>query len=316
MKNGTIEFRIPGKITKRRKTIIMTFSQSIKEELSRISNLTNKECVKAELIGYLITNNVNIKNKKIKFATESQYNINRFSKLLSNVNINKYKIDIQGKIFYVEIDEKIDFEEIKLIDNKFIVTNKIEQFSNSDLVKKSIIRGCFLGSGSINNPNNTYHLEIIFNSKENMNYIEYLLKKYEINIKNMKTSLYLKEGEEISKLLACIGANKAVLRFEEIRVIRDMRNNVNRIVNCETANLNKTVNASLKQVENIKFIKKMNKFHELSESLQEIANLRLENPDVSLIELGKLLSNPIGKSGVNYRLKAINDFADELRKCN
>lgn len=294
----------------------MTFSQSIKEELSKISNLANKECVKAELIGYLITNNVNIKNKKIKFATESQYNINRFSKLLSNVNINKYKIDIQGKTFYIEIDEKIDFEEIELIDNKFIVTNKIEQFCNSDLLKKSIIRGCFLGSGSINNPENKYHLEIIFNSKENMNYIEHILKEYEINIKNMNNSLYLKEGEEISKLLACIGANKAVLKFEEIRVIRDMRNNVNRIVNCETANLNKTINASLKQVENIKFIKKMNKFHELSESLQEIANLRLENPEVSLIELGKLLSNPIGKSGVNYRLKAINDFADELRKYN
>ena len=127
-------------------------------------------------------------------------------------------------------------------------------------------------------------------------------------------SLYLKEGEDISKLLAFIGANKAVLKFEEIRVLRDMRNNVNRIVNCETANLNKTINAALKQIDDIKYIKKMNKFNKLSKGLQEIANLRLNNSDSSLIELGKMLDNPIGKSGVNYRLKSISKFADELRK--
>ncbi len=97
-------------------------------------------------------------------------------------------------------------------------------------------------------------------------------------------------------------------------MFRDMRNNVNRMVNCETANLNKTINAALEQIENIKFIKKKNKFHELSPNLQEIAELRLEHPEASLIELGKMLENPIGKSGVNYRLKAINDFAEELKK--
>ena len=117
-----------------------------------------------------------------------------------------------------------------------------------------------------------------------------MAQKYDIQIKKLNTSLYLKDGEEISKLLAFIGANKAVLKFEEIRVLRDMRNNVNRIVNCETANLNKTINAALKQIEDIKFIKKMNKFNELSEGLQEIANLRLENSDISLVELGSALT--------------------------
>ena len=142
-----------------------------------------------------------------------------------------------------------------------------------------------------------------------MEFVKQLLNKYFIKMKSFDNSLYAKEGEEIF-----IGASMAVLKFEEIRVIRDMRNNVNRIVNCETANINKTINASLKQIEDIKFIIKMNKFHELSENLQEIANLRLENPEVSLVELGRLLSNPIGKSGVNYRLKAISEFAEELRK--
>jgi len=292
----------------------MSFSKNVKEELSKISNLADKQLVKAELIGYLLSNNVTIKNNKIKYSTESEYNINRFAKLLNNINIVKYNIDIQGKVFSIETDVKIDIPEISITNNEIILNNDIKDFLSTENLEKAFVRGTFLGSGSINNPNNKYHLEIIYNSELNMKFVEKLLEKYNIKMKTLNNSLYLKDGEEISKLLAFIGANIAVLKFEEIRVIRDMRNNVNRIVNCETANLNKTINASLKQIEDIKFIKKMNKFHELSENLQEIANIRLENPEMSLIELGEMLQNPIGKSGVNYRLKAISNFADELRK--
>lgn len=293
----------------------MSFSKSVKEELSKISNLAKKDVVKAELIGYLITNNVSIKNNKVKYSTESEYNINRFAKLLNNVNISKYKIEIQGKVFSITINEQLKFANELDFNNESIKLNEsIKEFCNTEILEKALVRGSFLGSGSLNNPEKTYHLEIIYSCEDNVNYIKQLLEKYDIQIKKLNTSLYLKDGEEISKLLAFIGANKAVLKFEEIRVLRDMRNNVNRIVNCETANLNKTINAALKQIEDIKFIKKMNKFNELSEGLQEIANLRLENPDISLVELGKLLNNPIGKSGVNYRLKCISQFADELRK--
>lgn len=292
----------------------MSFSKDIKEELSKISNLANKDLVKAELLGYLMTNNVTFKNSKLKYSTESEYNINRFAKLLNNINITKYKIEIKRGIYNIEVNEKINIDEIELQDECFVITSYIYNFINNENLKKALIRGCFLGSGSINNPENKYHLEIIFGSKYNMEFTEQILSEFGIKIKSINSSLYLKDGEEISKLLACIGANKAVLRFEEIRVMRDMRNNVNRMVNCETANLNKTINAALQQIENIKFIKKMNKFHELSENLQEIAELRLEHPDASLIELGQMLDNPIGKSGVNYRLKAINDFANELKK--
>lgn len=291
----------------------MSFSKNVKEELSKISNLKDKQSVKAEFIGYLLSNNVNIKNNKIKYSTESEYNINRFAKLLNNININKYNIDIQGKVFSILFEKNIEIQEISIKDNEIVINDSINEFLNCETLEKSLIRGCFLGSGSINNPDNKYHLEIIFNSKQNLEYIINILNKYYIKIKNLNNSLYIKDGEEISKFLAFVGANISVLKFEEIRVIRDMRNNVNRIVNCETANLNKTINASIKQIEDIKFIIKMNKFHELSENLQEIANLRLENPEVSLVELGRLLSNPIGKSGVNYRLKAISEFAEELR---
>ena len=110
-----------------------------------------------------------------------------------------------------------------------------------------------------------------------------------------------------------MGASSAVLKFEEIRVIKDTRNNVNRLVNCETANLNKTVNAAVTQINAIKFLKENKKFDELSDNLKEIANIRLKNPDANLIELGKMLSVPIGKSGVNHRLSKICKIAEELK---
>ena len=292
----------------------MSFSKSIKQELSKISNLANKDAVKAELIGYLTTNNISINNGKIRYSTESEYNINRFAKLLNNVGVSKYEIDIQGKVFSINVKESLEFNEINNCKDVINVNENISKYCNNELLEKSLVRGSFLGSGSVNNPERIYHLEIIFSSEQNVDYVINILNKYDINAKKLNNTLYLKDGEEISKFLAFIGANSAVLKFEEIRVIRDMRNNVNRLVNCETANLNKTINAALKQIEDIKFIKKMKKFNELPENVQEVANLRLEYPEISLAELGKMLSVPVGKSGVNYRLKVISNFAYELRK--
>ena len=179
------------------------------------------------------------------------------------------------------------------------------------------IREAFIKSGSINNPNKKYHLQIMFKSDKKAEEMRRLFSNFDINAKIIKKEneymLYIKDGEEISNFLALIGANKSVLKFEEIRVIKETRNEINRIVNCETANLNKTINASVKQIEDIKFIKKMKKFSTLPDNLKEIAQIRLENPDMSLAELGKQLSNPISKSGVNHRLKKISEIAEELR---
>ena len=180
---------------------------------------------------------------------------------------------------------------------------------------KWLIRGAYLGSGSINNPERKYHLEIGIAKKNNAEKIVEYLKNYDIksNIieKKSEYAIYLKDGEQISKLLALLGANKSVIRFEEIRVQRDMNNKINRIVNCETANLNKTINASIEQIEAIKKLKKNNEFEKLDDSLKKIAELRLLNPNASLVELGKLLDEPVGKSGVNYRLKKIMEIANE-----
>lgn len=289
----------------------MSFSSDIKQELNKNSNLVNKEIVKQELLGYLLSGNTSIgKDNKIKFSTESDYNINRFSKLLTNLNIN-HQIDITGKTFFITIKKK-EIDWLPIIENKIVLTGQI---GKKEEEKRAFIRGLFMGAGSVNNPENKYHLEIIVANEENLWMVKELLENLGIHIKILQTkqknSLYLKEGEEISRFLALIGANKAVMQFEDIRVQREMRGKVNRLVNCESANLNKTINASIEQIAAIRKLKQNGKFNKLDENLKEIANLRLENPDMPLSELGKLLKNPIGKSGVNYRLKKIIEIANE-----
>ncbi len=281
----------------------MSFSSDVKEELSKCNTLADKTQVKCELLGYLLTNNTSYINEKtLRYATESEYNINRFSKLLSNLKID-HKITIEGNTFVITV---------KLKEVPFIL--KIEELEEKQENKKSIVRGAFLGSGSMNNPENVYHLEIGFLNSRDRDEIQKILKTdFDINTKKLDTSnkkaMYIKDGEEISKLLALMGASKGLLKFEDIRVQRNMRGKVNRLVNCETANLNKTINASIEQIEAIRKLQKENKFNMLDDNLKEIAILRIENPDISLAELGKKLKNPIGKSGVNYRLKKIIDIA-------
>ena len=293
----------------------MSFSSELKEELSKINNLSNKLQVKYEFIGYLLTNHVIVQNRNIRYATESEYNINRFSKLLSNLQIN-HKIEVEGILFVIKLKLKeINFLELKEKSNKIRYTDlKIEKMTLED--KKSIIRGTFLGSGSINNPENSYHLEIIFSTEENLDFIVEILKQdFNIIVKKLvsnKILLYIKEGETISNFLALIGANKGILKFEDIRVQKEMRSKVNRLVNCKTANMNKTINASIEQIEAIKKLQEKKKFNLLDENLKEIALLRLENPNMSLIELGKNLKKPLGKSGVNYKLKKIIEIANSL----
>lgn len=303
---------------------MMSFSSELKENLSKIPNLKNKELVKFELIGYLISNNTTCDNKYIYYSTVNEYNINRFSKLLSNMEISKYKIDIKGKNYTITAQKIEKMEQINYIEKDIEISEKFKQQienlekinEQEEIAIKALARGVFLGSGSVNNPENKYHLEMILSTLENAIIIQKLMRKMQINFKVLKRengySLYIKEGEEISKFLAFVGANNSVIKFEEIRVIRDIKNNVNRKVNCETANLNKTINASVRQIEAIKKLKETGKFKNLSENLKEIANLRLENPDASLVELGKMLKNPIGKSGVNHRLNQIIELARSL----
>ena len=288
----------------------MSFSSDLKEELSKINNLNKKDEVRYELIGYLISKNATIAKRNIRYATESEYNINRFSKLLRNLNIDN-EIEFDGKSFIITFKIKNLIKEIEIKGNQLEIRNKNVENEN---YKRAIVRGTFLGAGSINNPNKTYHLEINLSTKENMEFLYNILKECKINCKRLlnKNSIYLKDGEEISAIIALFGANSSVLKFEDIRVQKEMNGKVNRIVNCQTANLNKTLNASVEQIDAIRKLQQSNKFNKLDDNLKEIALLRLEYPDMSLLELGKKLKEPLGKSGVNYRLKRIIKIAEDL----
>ena len=295
----------------------MSFSSEVKEEISKLNIFKDKNLIKYELLGYLITNNITIEKNRINYATENEYNINRLNKLLKTLNID-YTIKIQGKLYVISLNKKYleRFLDVIVLNNANIEIK--ENFTIEDeKYKKAVVRGAFLGSGSINDPNKTYHLEIIFSSEKNAKSIINILESYEIYVKELTRkngySIYLKEGEEVSKFLAVIEAFSAVIKFEEIRVIKETRNSINRLVNCETANLNKTVGAAVKQIEAIKLLKKKRKFNDLDDQLKEIAELRIQNPDASLVELGKMLKEPIGKSGVNYRLNRIMKIAEELK---
>lgn len=290
----------------------MSFSSDLKEELSKINNLKRKDEVKFELIGYLISKNASVTKNNIRYATESEYNINRFSKLLKNLDI-EHKIEFDGKSFIITLKYKNKIKEINIDKDNNIKINKILKMEENQ--KRAFIRGCYLGAGSINNPDKTYHLEINVSNKSNLEYISKIMNECNIESKKLeqknKYSIYIKDGEEISEFIALMGGNNSVLKFEDIRVKKEMRGKVNRIVNCQTANLNKTLNASVEQIEAIRKLKMNDKFNKLDDNLKEIAILRLEYPDMPLAELGKKLKKPVGKSGVNYRLRKLIEIAEE-----
>ena len=315
----------------------MSFSSDLKEELSKISNLNKKDEVKYELIGYLISKNASVVKNNVRYATESEYNINRFSKLLRNLDIDN-NIEFDGKSFIITFKVKNLIQEVKVVENQLEIKSNVDSedikkisrvqsekliqndrnnkliIMENDNCKRAIVRGAFLGAGSINNPSRTYHLEINLSTKNNMEFLDEILKQCNIRCKKLENnnSIYLKDGEEISAIIALLGASSSVLKFEDIRVQKEMNGKVNRIVNCQSANLNKTLNASVEQIDAIRRLQQSNKFNNLDDNLKEIALLRLEYPDMSLVELGKKLKEPLGKSGVNYRLKRIIKIAEDL----
>ena len=190
---------------------------------------------------------------------------------------------------------------------------------SSQCCRRSYLRGVFLGAGSVNSPEGNYHLEIITNSPEYAKALVALMNRFQgvrakVSGRKKWNVVYLKESEQIVSFLGIIGAHQALLSFENTRIVKGMRNQVNRLVNCETANLTKTVNASLKQVENIMLLEEVMGLDKLPARLQDVARLRLVNPDVSLKELGEMMEPPIGKSGVNHRMRKLEELAEEFKK--
>jgi DNA-binding protein WhiA len=184
--------------------------------------------------------------------------------------------------------------------------------------KRAYLRGAFLAGGSVNNPEgSSYHLEIACMYESHCRALVELANKYRLNARFIERKkgfiLYIKEGEKIIEFLNIIGAHQALFKFEDVRIMRDMRNSVNRIVNCETANLNKTIGAAVRQIDNIKLLQREIGLENLPEKLREVAEIRLKHPDMNLKEVGDLLKGKVSKSGVNHRLRKIDEWAERIR---
>ena len=186
-----------------------------------------------------------------------------------------------------------------------------------DCCKRAYIRGAFLAAGSINDPVRTYHYEIVCAEEREAQQIRSVMDTYEIGAKVIMRRghavVYVKDGSKVIDLLNIMGAHQALMGMENVRIVKEMRNQVNRKLNCEMANINKTVAASLKQVEDIQLIMQHPAYDKLPQPLKEIAQLRVTYQEASLAELGRMLEKPVGRSGVNHRLKKLGSIADEIR---
>ncbi|HHQ0900851.1 TPA: DNA-binding protein WhiA [Listeria innocua] len=211
-------------------------------------------------------------------------------------------------------------EDLRILEPPMTFTKSIYRgFVKKRSAKRAYLRGAFLASGSVNNPEtSSYHLEIFSVYEEHNEAICALMNQFDLNARTLERKngfiTYLKEAEKITEFLSIIGATSALLHFEDVRIMRDMRNSVNRLVNCETANLNKTINAAVRQIDNIKYIQSTVGLEALPERLREIAALRIANEDVTLKELGEMLTTgQVSKSGINHRLRKLDQIAERLR---
>ncbi|APU71826.1 putative sporulation transcription regulator WhiA [Companilactobacillus crustorum] len=248
---------------------------------------------------------------KQKYGMESELLVRKKMKLKKN---NQYLVRLKHDTNKVLTDLDI-LDESGLSIN----TDVPEEVLNEDQRMRSYLRGAFLATGSVNNPETSrYHLEIYSLYETHNEGVAQMMNYFHLNARTTKRRngyiVYLKEAEKIADFLQLIGATNSMLKFEDIRIVRDMRNSVNRLVNCENANINKTVAAAERQIENIKYLQSTVGLDSLPGKLQEIAVLRLENPEVSLKELGDMVpSGPISKSGINHRLRKLNQLAETSR---
>lgn len=184
--------------------------------------------------------------------------------------------------------------------------------------ERAYLRGAFLASGSVNDPDaNSYHLEVASKTRAHADALWTLTQAHDLRAKVMQRKrgyvLYMKEGEKIIDFLGFIGAHQALLHFEDVRIVKGMRNQVNRLVNCETANLNKTILAAVRQLDNIRFLDEELGLDKLPTKLRVVAEKRLQYPDLTLHELAQSLPDQVSKSGLNHRLRKLDEWAQRLR---
>lgn len=311
----------------------MSFSGKVKDELSKQCPVA-RHCQIAEVAAIISlcgrigisqndTYSVRIHTENIAVARKyftllkKEYNIDTEISIRQSSKLRNYTITIKHHKDAMKV-----LQASKLIDEYGEICENLSVSSNiliqKECCKRAFIRGAFLASGSISDPEKFYHFEIVCTTEDKAVQLKNIIQYFNIDAKIVERKkhfvVYIKEGAGIVDILNVMEAHVALMDLENVRILKEMRNSVNRKVNCETANLKKTVSAAVKQIEDIKFIRDKVGLSVLSDNLEEMARLRLDNPDASLKELGEMLTPAVGKSGVNHRLRKICEIADDLRE--
>ena len=313
----------------------MTFSLEVRNELARIYP-TVRHCVLAELLAIIsCIGDIKISHDykvSLKISTEHSGLARKYFTLVKktfNINtdvvISSSVLVRRKRLYSVSVIDDAGAREVlravKLLKNQELsddLSLKRDTVLLNSCCKKAFLRGAFISAGSITDPEKGYHLEIVCSTMEKAVFLKELMEDLsllpKITARKKAFVVYIKDSEQIVMALGLMEAATSLMNFENIRILKGMRNNVNRKVNCETANINKTVSASLTQLEDIQLIKEMMGLDKLTSNLEAVANARLENPDASLVELGKMIIPQLGKSGVNHRLRKLSNIASQLRE--
>lgn len=303
----------------------MSFSSQVREELLKVEPEA-RHCQLAELAAIFACCGqlpaVDGK-RRLSFQSENLLLLKKcFTLLGKSFNIICGEMDKEGKFPDIEDQNEVFgiLQGLKLIDTSGV-------FSRTDIVsplllrssccRRACMRGFFLAMGSMSDPEKSYHLEFVCKSPEQAAQLIELAAGFSLELHGITRKnhsvVYIKEGSGVVDLLNIMGAHLSLMEMENLRILKEMRNSINRQVNCETANINKTVTASSRQIEDIVLIQKVYGFSYLNDNLREMAQVRLEHPDAPLQELGRFLNPPVGKSGVNHRLRRLSEIAGEIR---
>ena len=307
----------------------LTFSGEVKEELAKHQS-DNRHCWISEITAIVsMCGKVTIDSRErysVKVRTENVSVARKYFTLLRKtfniktetfVSRNRSKGHVTYTVIIKEHEDAITvLKALNLMDSEGEI---VEPDSPTDTCcKRAYIRGAFLATGSVSNPEKSYQIEVVCAARRKAVRIQNLINSFGMDAKVIlrKNSyvVYLKEGSQIVDLLGVIEAPISLMKMENVRILKEVRNSVNRKVNCETANINKTVSAATKQVADIEYIRDTVGLDELPEGLREIAKLRLRYQEVSLKELAELSATPIGKSGVNHRLRKLSEIAEEIKE--
>ena len=296
----------------------MSFTTDVKQELGKQYS-KSRHCQLAELAGILeMTGSLHGNPLILQLDSENQLLREKYAILMRSafgLNIEQ-TIERENTIRILQAMKWYEEDEARQLPLQRRTANEL--VLQRTCCKRAFIRGAFLAAGSMNDPSaKSYHFEISCRTPEQALQLQRVINSFEVESKVIERKghyvVYLKEGSQIVDMLNVMEAYVSLMKMENERILKEMRNSINRQVNCETANLSKTVNAAVKQIEDINLIRVCKGLDQLPRPLREMAEVRLENPDASLKELGEMLDPPVGKSGVNHRLRKLSEIADSLR---